>query len=416
MYKLRFFLSIISFILSFISAQIECGPNGTLSIAGSSTVEPIAKVWAEGYMTMCPGIVVNVAGGGSTAGARGVCNVTQPPIDIGNMSRQWRLNDEANVTDVAKKKYVCNFGTKTRTVTQIDVGIDGITIAAVNGGLASQCFRAMEGKGLTIDQLRWLFSNYSASQLISSGWDQNAVPFTDNTEFTHFWSEFTKSPSCPKLEIRLSSPGSLSGTFDFFREQVLPGIGEGLATNRPFGVFQSEIDEELVGFVESNYDEGYGNAISYFGFSYFVAEGTSLYGVPIRAKGATEYYFPNYDNIEAGVYKPFSRRIYMNVHDGSNAAAGPFISFGFSQEGIILIKALGFVPPPQTELPSILARIGRQPSPTSAPTLAPIRIPVKPPTPQPASSPENEKCGLLGLSIFCPFSFCGLFGRLIGLC
>jgi hypothetical protein len=37
-------------------------------------------------------------------------------------------------------------------------------------------------------------------------------------------------------------------------------------------------------------------------------------------------------------------------------------------------------------------------------------VPAKPPTPSPA------KCGLLNLSIFCPLTFCGVFGKLIGLC
>jgi hypothetical protein len=30
--------------------------------------------------------------------------------------------------------------------------------------------------------------------------------------------------------------------------------------------------------------------------------------------------------------------------------------------------------------------------------------------------PAPPRCGLLGLSIFCPFTFCGVFGRLLGLC
>lgn len=29
---------------------------------------------------------------------------------------------------------------------------------------------------------------------------------------------------------------------------------------------------------------------------------------------------------------------------------------------------------------------------------------------------QAPSCGLLGLSIFCPFTFCGIFGRLLGLC
>jgi hypothetical protein len=29
---------------------------------------------------------------------------------------------------------------------------------------------------------------------------------------------------------------------------------------------------------------------------------------------------------------------------------------------------------------------------------------------------ESKSCGLFGLSMFCPFTFCGMFGRLLGLC
>jgi hypothetical protein len=34
----------------------------------------------------------------------------------------------------------------------------------------------------------------------------------------------------------------------------------------------------------------------------------------------------------------------------------------------------------------------------------------------PVSPPLKPVCGLVGLSIFCPFTYCGLFGRLLGLC
>lgn len=33
-----------------------------------------------------------------------------------------------------------------------------------------------------------------------------------------------------------------------------------------------------------------------------------------------------------------------------------------------------------------------------------------------AAPAESESCGLFGLKLFCPLSFCGLFGRLLGLC
>lgn len=397
-----------------VSAQVECGPDGTWSITGSSTVEPIAKVWAEGYMKMCPGIVVSVTGGGSTSGAQHVCNATQPAAEIGNMSRQWRIGNEVNVTDSGNKKYVCNIGDQQRTVTQIDVAIDGLTVVAVNGGIASQCFRSLEGRGLKIDQLRWIYSNFTAQQLSSSGWDRNAIPHLDNSEFTHFFRELSNSEECKAGEIRLAAPGTLSGTFDFFKENVLPAAAEGVATNRPTGIFRSEDDEELINFLlNSGPEELYGDAICFFGYSYFVAEGIFLYGVPIEAKGSPTYFSPTFRNIEAGVYRPFSRRIYMNVHDGSSESTGPFISYGFSQEGQQKIRALGFVPPPVGELSSILARIGRDPSPTSPPTNKPTRAPVL----SPVAPPVNDKsCGIFGLNVFCPLTFCGLFGRVLGFC
>lgn len=411
-----FCVTLFTVLICNVSAQIECGPEGAWMIAGSSTVQPIANEWAKGYMEMCPGVNVTVAGGGSTSGARQVCNATQPVVDIGNMSREWRIGSEVNVTDARNKKYVCNIGNTQRTVTQVDVAIDGITIVTVNGGLASRCFRSLEGRGLTIDQLRWIYSNFTAQQLIAVGWDRSSVPHRDNSEFTHFFTELSESEACNSGEIRLAAPGSLSGTFDFFREVVLTGASEGLATKRPTGIFTSEDDLELANFLltSSSTEELFGDSICFFGFSYFIAEGSFFYGVPIQAKGSLTYFPPTFSNIEAGVYRPFSRRIYMNVYDGSSESTGPFISYGLSQEGLNRIKDLGFVPPPQDELTSILARIGRDASPTSPPTKRPTQAPVSSPAPPPVA--DEEPCGLLGLRLFCPLSFCGILGRIIGLC
>lgn len=402
-------------ISSLVSAQVECGPPGTISISGSSTVEPIAKAWAEGYTKMCPNVIVNIAGGGSSVGARAVCNSTQPAVDIGNMSREWRIGNEANVTDASKRKFICNVGTTTRSLTQIDVAIDGLTVAVLNGGLAAKCFRTLEGRGLTIDQLRWIFSNYTYSQLLSAGWDATSVPFNDGFEITHYFREFSRVVECENAQIRVASPGSLSGTYDFFKEHVFPNFDEGLPFKRPFGVFTSEIDEELVEFLKTSSEDDYGDAISFFGHSYFQKEGTFLYGLPIRAPGENaQYYVPSSTNIEAGVYKPFSRRIYMNVLDDSLASTGPFISYGLSPEGITRMKTDSFIPPPRHEIGEILSRIGRDLV-TAPPTKSPTRSPITPPTKVPIE-PSIPICGMFSLSIFCPFTFCGFFGRLVGVC
>jgi ABC-type phosphate transport system substrate-binding protein len=370
-------------------------------------------------MNKCPGVVVDVTGGGSSVGARRLCNVTSAgsPVEIGNMSRNWNSPAEANITDPNLKKFTCNFGTKGRNVTQIDVAIDALTITIIRGGVARQnCTDQMPGNGLTIDQLRWMFSNYSTAQLISSGWNKNAsIPNDDNNETSHLWSELTTFPFCPKKEIKLASPGPLSGTFAFFKENVLPNATEGLANNRPFTTLQSDIEADLIQYVQTSSIEMYGDAIAFFASSQFFDQGQVLLGVPIQAKGATAYVQPTQQNIFDSTYVPFSRRIYMNVLDSSLTSTGPFISYGFNQEGQVLLQKNGFVKLPSSELPSILARIGRDPPlpPAPVPTARllrsyPISLPVAP-----VKAPTKKPCGVRAIGTF---TFCGIFSEMFCFC
>jgi hypothetical protein len=54
--------------------------------------------------------------------------------------------------------------------------------------------------------------------------------------------------------------------------------------------------------------------------------------------------------------------------------------------------------------------------PTKAPTKPPTKAPIKVPTKVPTVAPIPDHCGLLGWSIFCPLTFCGILGRWLGFC
>jgi hypothetical protein len=284
----------------------------------------------------------------------------------------------------------------------------------------------------------------------------------DNNDTTHKWSEL--STFCPNTEIKLSAPTSLSYKYEFFKEMILPNRTEGLATQRPNRIVQSDNELDLSNFLETSSEEVYGDAITLFGTS-FVSDDpfTIYYRVPIQNKGSTEWISPNRSNVEAGLYQPLSRRLYMNVLDTSLSDTGPFFSYGLNPAGIDRIVQLGFLPPPIQERATILERIGRDPPqltaapfmftnvpvvaptfdtnaptkvptkaptkvPTKAPTKVPTNVPTKSPTKLPTKSPTNvpspapirPPCGLLGWSIFCPFQknfiFCGWIGRTLGLC
>ena len=69
--------------------------------------------------------------------------------------------------------------------------------------------------------------------------------------------------------------------------------------------------------------------------------------------------------------------------------------------------------------PPMTAPVKIPSAPVKLPTKAPVKVPTAnttAPVVVPTDAPAREPCGLLNLSIFCPFTQCGLFGRIIGLC
>lgn len=93
--------------------DIDCGPSGEFTIAGSSTVFPVAELWAGVYTTFCHTININVFGGGSSVGACRVCgqcdtshgNPVPGPIDIGDMSRNWKDGKEVSLHNTISRVY-----------------------------------------------------------------------------------------------------------------------------------------------------------------------------------------------------------------------------------------------------------------------------------------------------------------------
>lgn len=106
------------------------------------------------------------------------------------MSRQWKDTEAEKQAD--GYTYNCLIGDTTRSAIQIDVAIDGLSVVVKSGGAAAGCLDKLPG--LTIDQLRWIFSSYTDSELTATGWDAAAaIPNSDNDENTHLWSELNVS-------------------------------------------------------------------------------------------------------------------------------------------------------------------------------------------------------------------------------
>jgi phosphate transport system substrate-binding protein len=105
--------------------------------------------------------------------------------------------------------------------------------------------------------------------------------------------------SLPDTKLSLYGPGTDSGTFDFFTDEINGEEGVSRTDYQP-----SEDDNVLVQGVEGS-DGGLG----YFGFSYYEQNQDSLNLVGVDdGSGCVK---PSVDTIQSGDYKPLSRPLFM---------------------------------------------------------------------------------------------------------
>lgn len=352
------------------AAAVECGPSGaSVKIAGSATVLPLATLWAESYIAQCAGIEIVVEGGGSSVGSGRVCADSSrgAPVDIGDMSRNWTEKEAKTVDGV---DYQCSIGDTSRSIIQVDVAVDGLSVATAKGGHGQGCIDILGG--LTPDQLRWIYSSYDADTLLATGWDAASLANSDGRDDTHLWSEL--DPACAASDIRIAGPGNLSGTFAYFLETILVDFkgGEKYDDARPNGYYNSQDDEVLVAYTEANSD-----AIAYFGYAYLVEHSSSLSAARIKnAEGV--YVAPSPETVADGSYNPLSRRIYMNLLDTNKSLKNtrPLLEFGLSAAGAALVATTGYVPVPDAEIAGLLARLPPDSNATDAPASSANPTPV----------------------------------------
>jgi hypothetical protein len=173
-------------------------------------------------------------------------------------------------------------------------------------------------------------------------------------------------------------------------------------------------DETLINYVETSSAEIYGDAIAYFGFSYYWDEGALLYGVPIKNDVTNTYVAPFRANLLDDSYVPFGRRLYMQLYnnDASLANTKPFLRYGLSNAGMSIASRAGMLPLPYDQRATQLATLG-----LTLPIEQVIELPFYPAAPAPEDDfllPANN-CGFFKLNLFC-LTGCGLIGRILRLC
>jgi phosphate transport system substrate-binding protein len=227
--------------------------SGTIRIDGSSTVGPFAQAAAEEFQGQNPGVKVTVGTSGTGGGFEKFC---AGETDISDASRPI---DEEEEVPLCEKNNV--------TYKEVQVANDGISITT-NKNLTVDC--------MTVEQLK---------ELWQQGSKVNSLSQID--------SQF------PDTQLELFGPGTDSGTFEFFTEEINGEEGNTRKDYQP-----SEDDNVLVQGVEGS-DGGLG----YFGFSYYEQNQDNLNLISVNdGSGCVA---PSKESISSGEYKPLSRPLFM---------------------------------------------------------------------------------------------------------
>ncbi|WP_292390473.1 PstS family phosphate ABC transporter substrate-binding protein [Methanosarcina sp. UBA5] len=247
-----------------------------ITLKGSDTVLPLAQAEAEEFMKENPKKSVSVAGGGSGVG---ITALIDGEVDIATASREIKAEEikAARANGINPVEHA--------------IAYDGISVIVNPQNPVSE---------LTFDQLRGIYNGSISNWKEVGGEDKPIVAI---------------------------SRDSSSGTYEYFKEEVLHGD-----EFRPDALTQPATGG-IMGEVSQN-----PNAIGYIGVAYLDG---SVKGLNLnRGNGSVA---PSPENITSGAY-PLSRLLYFYTNGEPSGLTKEFIDFVMSKKGQNLVSEVGYFP------------------------------------------------------------------------
>ncbi|HVF07195.1 MAG TPA: phosphate ABC transporter substrate-binding protein PstS family protein [Actinomycetota bacterium] len=294
-------------------AQLE----GSITISGSSTVEPISSIVAEIFNETNPNVAISVEGPGTGDGFELFCN---GEIDISDASRPIE-SDEAK----ACKKNGIEY-------TELEVALDGVTVMTNPENAGVTC--------LNNGDLYALFGPESDGLDTWSAADSLATQVGGNGGF-------------PDVPLEITAPGEESGTYDAFIE--LSGL-EDIALEQ--GLSEDDAAALRTDYQPSPNDnviitamEGSTSALGFVGYAFAEEAGDAV--KELEVDGGSGCVAPTSETIADGSY-PLSRSLHIYV--SAEAAARPevaaYVDYYLGDEAMTsLVTDVGYIalPPERIE-------------------------------------------------------------------
>ena len=238
--------------------------SGEVVADGSSTVQPLTAAAGELFGAENSGVNVSIATSGTGGGFEKFC---KGETDISNASRPIKADDEVPVCEENNIAF-----------TELRVATDALTVVVSKDNDFVKC--------LTTDELTTLWEPAAEGKVTT--WDQVNSTF-------------------PKEKIELYGPGTDSGTFDYFTDEI---NGEEGASRSDYNA--SEDDNVLVKGVS-----GSANALGYFGYTYFEENAEALKAVQIDSGAGCVA--PSVETAGDGTYVPLARPLFIYVANAAYA-------------------------------------------------------------------------------------------------
>ncbi|WP_423750623.1 phosphate ABC transporter substrate-binding protein PstS family protein [Salinirarus marinus] len=278
--------------------------SGTINIAGSSTVFPLATQMKSAFQREYPDVKVNVQSTGTGGGFQN--NFCPGNTDFNNASRP--------ITD-AERELCSKNGVEP---VELKVATDALTVVVNNEAGWVDC--------ITVDELAQIWSPENPPQR---------------------WSDV--NADWPDETFNLFGPSQASGTFDYFTEVIVGEEGKSRTDYKA-----TENDSVIIQGVSKNE-----YAMGYLGFAYYTENSDSVKALKVDAGDGC--IAPSLETAKSGEYTPLSRPLFTYAAKSSLAEehvaefARFWIENSTSQE--LVAQNVGYVPNTEDEKAEMMDRL-----------------------------------------------------------
>jgi phosphate transport system substrate-binding protein len=292
--------------------------SGSITISGSSTVEPISSAAAEIYSEEAPDVDISVDGPGTGDGFELFC---QGETDISDASRAIK-EEEAAACEEAGIEFV-----------EIEVGIDGLSVLTSAENQDVECLSFEDLYALVGPESQG-FGEWSSAQPLAT--------------------ELGSDTELPAAPLDVVGPGEESGTYDSFIEIVFADIAEKRLEEGKIAEDQAETTRP--DYQASSNDSviiegitGSSSSLGWVGFAFAEEAGDGV--KELEVDGGDGCVAPTAETIADGSY-PISRPLFIYVNKKNaeeNDALAEFVDFYL--EGLNeFVEEVGYVALPDDRL------------------------------------------------------------------